>query len=122
MDRNITLYAKWIDYLEPSVITINLESAGTVVTCNFWQLISEGVTVDWGDGTEYTYGTVIQVPDNSIIISRQDRWITDDGKTAYSYSYHPFSVLISNLGTVNEHVYGIKDLLTDKVYHLEVVE
>lgn len=74
------------------------------------------------DGTEYTYGTVIQVPDNSIIISRQDRWITDDGKTAYSYSYHPFSVLISNLGTVNEHVYGIKDLLTDKVYHLEVVE
>ena len=25
------------------------------MTCNFWQLISEGVTVDWGDGTEYTY-------------------------------------------------------------------
>ena len=55
IDRDIILYAKWIDYLEPSVITINLESAGTVVTCNFWQLISEGVTVDWGDGTEYTY-------------------------------------------------------------------
>lgn len=74
------------------------------------------------DGTEWTYGTVIQVPDNSIIISRQDRWTTDDGKTAYSYSYHPFSVLISNLGTVNEHVYGIKDLLSDKTYLLEVVE
>lgn len=74
------------------------------------------------DGTGYTYGPTIQVPDNSIIISRQDRWATDDGKTAYSYSYHPFSVLISNLGTANEHVYGIKDLLTDKTYLLEVVE
>lgn len=74
------------------------------------------------DGTEYTYGPIIQVPDNSIIISRQDRWTTEEGKTGYSYSYHPFSVLISNLGTVNEHIYGIKDLLTDKTYLLEVVE
>lgn len=74
------------------------------------------------DGTEYTYGPTIQVPDNSIIIYRQDRWTTDEGKTGYSYSYHPFSVLISNLGMVNEHVYGIKDLLTDKTHLLEVVE
>lgn len=74
------------------------------------------------DGNEVTYGNTIEIPDHSIIIIRYDSWTTSDGKNAYSYTYSPYEILISGIDTTNEQVYGIKDVLTDKTYLLEVVE
>ena len=53
VSEDITLYAKWIYYVEPSVITIEVEPAQTI-QFNFSQTMEHGVKIEWGDGQEET--------------------------------------------------------------------
>lgn len=49
---NITLYANWIDYTEPSIIYIITQNDNQEVKLNFYQTVGYGVVVDWGDGSD----------------------------------------------------------------------
>ena len=50
VSEDITLYAKWIMYTDPSYITIEVED-GQTITFNFNQTAEHGVKVDWDDGS-----------------------------------------------------------------------
>lgn len=52
VSTNMTLYAKWLPYQEPSIITITIPEDNTEITCNYFQTTSRGVHVDWSDGTD----------------------------------------------------------------------
>lgn len=59
IENNLILYAKWIPYSKPTIITVNIkdyeESQGLTnnIAINFTQTFDYGVTVDWGDGSAY---------------------------------------------------------------------
>lgn len=48
---NTTLYAKWVEYKEPTVFNISTDEANQIITFNFEQTSIDGLEVDWGDGS-----------------------------------------------------------------------
>ena len=73
------------------------------------------------DGSTWTYGDEYVVPNNSIVICRIIRGVNSEGKSTYQYLYHPFQILINNLDTSAESVYGLLDIKNNKEYLLEVI-
>ena len=53
VSEDITLYAKWIHYVEPSIIKIEVEE-NQAIKFNFSQTVEYGVEVDWGDESTIT--------------------------------------------------------------------
>lgn len=51
VDGPMTLYANWIEYKDPNIITVTVTD-NQYITCSYWQSKSKGVTVNWGDGSE----------------------------------------------------------------------
>lgn len=50
LEENITLYAKWIESHDPSLIEIKVEDPSVEVELCFYQSEGFGTLVDWGDG------------------------------------------------------------------------
>lgn len=49
--ENITLYANWVEYHEPTSLTLQLSQGEQVITLRFNQDIENGTRIDWGDGS-----------------------------------------------------------------------
>lgn len=77
----------------------------------------ESSTYDYSyNGTDYVYGDSRTIPKDSIVICYYKGWYDSNNKWNYWYKYRIWQLLISDIDTASEEVYGLLDVDNNKRY------